>query len=78
MLFLQKTICAKRKWQGDPTCVFCDCEENISHLFFQCPVARGIWLIIAKCFGPSNIPMNLQQYWRWCKTWFPFGEKYHP
>ena len=51
----------KRKWQGDPNCVFfCDREEIISHLFFQCPVAKVIWGIVAKCFATHNIPMNLQ------------------
>jgi len=51
----------QRKWQGDPNCVFfCDREEIISHLFFQCPVAKVIWGIVAKCFATHNIPMNLQ------------------
>jgi hypothetical protein len=27
----------KRKWQGDPSYVFCDKEETISHLFFPVP-----------------------------------------
>jgi hypothetical protein len=68
----------KRNRQGDPSCVFCDNEETISHLFFQCPVARAIWLVVAKCFGASNIPTNFQQCWIWCDKWLPFGEKYHP
>jgi hypothetical protein len=52
--------------------------ESISHLFFQCPVARVVWSIIAKCFGANNIPTNLEQCWCWCETWLPFGKKYHP
>lgn len=75
---LTKDNLLKRKRQGDSSCVFCDEEETISHLFFQCPVARAIWLVVAKCFGASNIPMNLQQCWLWCEKWLPFGEKYHP
>ena len=29
----------KRNWKGDPSCYFCDREENSSHLFFSvcCP-----------------------------------------
>ena len=65
---LTKDNLLKRKWQGDPTCVFCECDETIPHLFFQCPVAKVIWLVIAKCFGASNIPMNLNQCWCWCET----------
>jgi hypothetical protein len=31
----------------------------ISSVFFQCPIARVIWSVVAKCFGASNIPSNL-------------------
>lgn len=68
----------RRKWKGEPCCVFCDKDETIDHLFFQCPVAKAIWLVVAQCFGASNIPMNLQQCWLWCKRWLPYGEKFHP
>ena len=33
---LTKDNLLKRKWQGDPTCVFCECDETIPHLFFGC------------------------------------------
>ena len=34
----------KRGWRkGDKLCQFCDKEESIQHLFFECPVARLIW-----------------------------------
>jgi len=67
----------KRKWQGDPCCVFCDGEESISHLFFQCPIARIVWSVVAKCFRANNIPNNLAQCWNWCEIWLPFGKKFH-
>jgi hypothetical protein len=35
---LTKDNLRKRNWQGDPSCVFCECVETIAHLFFQCPV----------------------------------------
>lgn len=57
--------------------MFCDCLESIPHLFFQCPVARVVWSVIAKCFGAHNIPSNLDQCWNWCEIWLPFGKKYH-
>jgi hypothetical protein len=57
---LTKENLRKRKWQGDPSCVFCSCVETTSHLFFQCPVAKVIWSIVAKCFGATNIPKDLQ------------------
>jgi hypothetical protein len=67
----------KRNWQGDPSCVFCDCVETIAHLFFQCPVAKVVWSVIARCFEANNIPSNFQQCWSWCKRWFCFGKKFH-
>jgi hypothetical protein len=29
----------QRKWQGSPTCCFCECDESSNHLFFECRVA---------------------------------------
>jgi hypothetical protein len=68
----------KKKWQGDPNCIFCDSLETVSHMFFQCPIAKIIWVVVAKCFGASNVPTNLEQCWLWCEQWFPFGKKFHP
>jgi len=39
---LTKENLKKRKWQGDPQCVFCDNLETTDHLFFPCPVAKVI------------------------------------
>jgi hypothetical protein len=33
----------RRKWVGNPSCLFCNHNETANHLFFQCPVARCIW-----------------------------------
>jgi hypothetical protein len=75
---LTKDNLMRRNWQGDSSCMFCDYVETIPHLFFQCPIARVVWSIVAKCFGANNIPSNLNQCWSWCEQWFPFGKKYHP
>lgn len=52
---LTKDNVIKRKWQGDPSCFFREDGENISHLFFQCPIAEVIWTVVAKCFGASVV-----------------------
>lgn len=75
---LTKDNLIKRKCNGDPRCVFCDSNEDISHLFFQCPIARVIWSIVAKCFGANNIPSRLNQNWQWCEVWLPYGKKFYP
>ena len=75
---LTKDNLIKRKWVGDSKCRFCDSEENLTHLFFQCPTAKVIWSIVAISIGANNIPANLTQCWKWCETWLPYGKKYHP
>lgn len=44
----------KRKWIGD----FCDSIEPTDHLFFQYPVARVVWSIVALCLGPKPPPVT--------------------
>lgn len=75
---LTKDNLLKRKWQGDARCMFCEENETIDHLFFQCPVAKAIWLVVARCLGAINVPKNLQQCWKWCERWLPLGVEYHP
>jgi hypothetical protein len=36
----------KRNWQCETTCVFCEKEESIQHLFFECHMAKLIWRLI--------------------------------
>ena len=74
---LTKDNLIRRKWKGDPEYYFCKNPENISHLFFQCSVAKAVWAVIAKCFGANTIPKNLDQCWIWCEKWLPFGKKFH-
>lgn len=74
---LTKDNLRTRNWNGDPRCVFCDDIETVSHLFFTCHVARVIWSIVAKCFGASNIPVDIHHCWQWCDSWLPDGRKFH-
>jgi hypothetical protein len=37
---LTKENLVKRKWQGDKRCSFCNKDENMIHLFFNCYLAR--------------------------------------
>lgn len=68
----------KRNWKSDPTCYFCDKEEYTSYLFFSCPIAKVIWIVVATCIKASNIPKHLNQCWKWCEFWLPSGKrKYH-
>ena len=48
---LTKDNLIKRKWQGDPLCVFCNNPENIEHLFFDCVAAKFAWGVIGVAIG---------------------------
>lgn len=50
---------------------------KISHLLFNCKMAKVVWSVTAKCFGADNVPKNVHQAWRWCDLWIPGGQKFH-
>ena len=74
---LTKDNLIRRKWQGNPSCVFCDQIESVDHLFFQCPVARCIWGMVGSCLQASNVPGNYSQYKQWIEKWLPDGKVVH-
>jgi hypothetical protein len=49
---LTKDNLAKRNWQGNTKCCFCDQEETIQHLFIDCPFAKkkNLWRIVHMTF----------------------------
>lgn len=74
---LTKDNLIKRNWVEDPSCLFCDHDESVNNLFFTCPIAKAVWIIIAKCFDANDIPSSLNQGWNWCEKWLPQGKKFH-
>ena len=52
-------------------------NESVSHLLFQCSLAKAVWAIVAHCLGASNVPRNFNQCWAWCEQWLPYGNKFH-
>jgi hypothetical protein len=44
---LTKDNLAKRNWKGDKSCRFCNMDECINHLFFDCSLARYTWSLVA-------------------------------
>jgi hypothetical protein len=74
---LTKDNLAKRKWQGDKRCSFCNEEESTVHLFFECYLARYIWSLITWVIGGNRRPSNLSQYWDWSNMFLPANKKIH-
>lgn len=64
---LTKDNLVKRKWQGTPTCYFCNMNETTSHLLFQCNMAKAVWATFATCIGAKDVPRSINQCWLWCK-----------
>ncbi|WVZ53529.1 hypothetical protein U9M48_004457, partial [Paspalum notatum var. saurae] len=57
-VILTKDNLLKRHWSGDGQCCFCDTNETIQHLFFDCHVAWFVWRVVFLAFDlrpPTNI-----------------------
>jgi hypothetical protein len=52
---LTKDNLSKRKNVDDKTCIFCTEDEFVSHLFYECYVARIMWGVVAKLTNRSEI-----------------------
>ena len=64
-VILTKHNLIKRNWNGNKSCSFCEREEYVHHLFFDCPFAKTIWRIVHMSFSltlPKNIT-NLFGNW---------------
>lgn len=48
---LTKDNMIKHKWQEDKRCYFCNEDENISHIFFECSTAKYVWSLISMVIG---------------------------
>jgi hypothetical protein len=74
---LTKDILAKRKWQGDVRCSFCNQNENITHMFFECFLDRYVWSLVAMIIGADCRSVNLEQYLIWCGRYLPLYKNIH-
>ena len=66
-VILTKDNLVKRKWKGSVKCCFCDSNESIQHLFFDCPLARFMWNAVFISFGihpPRNVASLLGNWLR--------------
>jgi len=41
---------SKRRKVDDPSCLFCEEQESVNHLFFECAVARRLWAVLSSIF----------------------------
>jgi hypothetical protein len=62
---------------GDKSCRFCTRDENSNHLFFDCSLARYVWILVAMVVGANCKPSNLNQFWVWCEKFLPVNRNLH-
>jgi hypothetical protein len=55
---LTKDNLARRQWKGSLKCCFCNLEETIQNLFFDCQIARIMWRIVQVSFNITP-PLNI-------------------
>lgn len=74
---LTKDNLVKRKWKGNKTCFFCNNDETIDHIFFECIVARYVWSMVAFVFGVKCRPNSLEQFWFWASSYIQSAKHFH-
>jgi hypothetical protein len=61
----------KRNWLGSASCQFCQENETISHLFFECVAAKFVWSTVAMSIGASDRPGSFTQFFWWFPRLIP-------
>jgi hypothetical protein len=64
-VILTKDNLAKRNWVGSQKCCFCDCNETILHLFFDCQHAKTIRRAVRVATGltPLRSVIHMLKHW---------------
>jgi hypothetical protein len=76
MQFSQKIFLLEEDaWVADPKCSFCDNNKSISHLFFECPVAKVIWGSLLLALAQSKQCNSIIAAGEWVEVWIPDGKK---
>ena len=61
--YLTKDNLAKRNWSGSKKCCFCDLNETIQHLFFDCQHAKTIWRVVHAGLTPPKSITHMLRNW---------------
>jgi len=64
-VILTKDNLAKKNWSGSKKCCFCDLNETIQHLFFDCQHAKIIWRVVQVATGltPPKSMTHMLRNW---------------
>lgn len=57
---LVRTNLVKKGWVGPTTCIYCQFEENVDHLFFRCSQVQGVWVLLCQTFDWLQKPSKVE------------------
>ena len=65
VILIKDNLLAKRNWSGSKKCPFCDLNETIQHLFFDCQHAKTIWRVVHVATGltPPKLITHMLRNW---------------
>lgn len=64
----------KHNWNGSDLCAFYSEKETIQHLFFECPISKYVWSLIAEVLGAKCRPCSFEQFWESANRFLKNGE----
>jgi hypothetical protein len=64
-VLLTKDNLAKRNWKGSKACNFCQGNETIQHLFFECRFARMVWSMMFWALGVPKPTSTSNMFGNW-------------
>ena len=64
-VLLTKDNLAKKNWDGSHKCYFCNCNETIQHLFFDCHRAKNFRRVVALATSipPPSSVVHMSSTW---------------
>ena len=77
MLSSQKIICPKETGKGIWDAAFARRRRHCYTFFFDCPIARYIWSLVAHVVGAVCRLNSFEQFWFWANTYLPNHKHFH-
>ena len=73
-VILTKDNLLRKNWKGSLKCCFCNCNESITHLLFDCHHAKEVWRIVYLAIYRVNpIKIDFHMLGNWLSN---FDDKY--
>ena len=65
VILIKDNLLAKRNWSGSKKCPFCDLNETIQHLLFDCQHAKTIWRVVYVATGLTPLKSITHVFRNW-------------